>query len=220
MNDCNDQNDDGYETGVSDMMSMKYKHHPSFATLPPSSPFSSISSISSTTPTNFANSQQQQSPIYNLGNNASYHYHHQQYQQSQMLNLTENNSQSTYNHHHPNDNMAIYGASSSAHNDPYNFASHEFQHQMNSHFSDVNDGKMMMSLDHHSDNAMKESMKFSQPPKYHQNENGSTNGNPGDFFSTLLDDKNMSLTEKTNSSKLDATKKRGRKRKVKDEDNG
>jgi hypothetical protein len=214
MNECNDQNDDGYETGVSDMMSMKYKHHPSFATLPPSSPFSSISSISSTTPTNFANSQQQQSPIYNLGNNASYHYHHQQYQQSQMLNLNENNSQSSYNHHLPNDNM-IYGAASAAHNDPYNFANHEFQQQMNSHFGDVNDGKMMMSLDHHADNAMKDSMKFSQP-----HNNGVTNGNPGDFFSTLLDDKSMSLAEKTNSqSKLDATKKRGRKRKVKDEDN-
>lgn len=215
MNDCTDQNDDGYETGVSDMMSMKYKHHPSFVTLPPSSPFSSISSISSTTPTNFANTQQQQSPIYNLGNNANYHYHHQQYQQSQMLNMNENNSQSSQ-YHLPNDNM-IYGAAAgagAAHNDPYNFANHEFQQQMNSHFGDVNDGKMMMSMDH-SDN----STKFSQPPKY-CNENG-TNGNPGDFFSTLLDDKSLSIGEKTNSSKLnDATKKRGRKRKVKDEDNG
>lgn len=204
-NECNDQNDDGYETGVSDMMSLKYKHHPSFTTLPPSSPFSSISSISSTTPTSFATSQQQQSPIYNIGNNPSYHYHHQQQQQQQyqqnnpMLSSNESSSQSSpYNHHLPN---GMYG---NQHNDPYNFAAHEYQ-QLNNHFSEVNnDGKIMMSLD-------AESAKFNnQQSQKFFNENGSKEGH-GEFYSNIINEKGV--MDLGASVKNEAAKKRGRKRK-------
>lgn len=209
MNECNDQNDDGYETGVSDMMSLKYKHHPSFTTLPPSSPFSSISSISSTTPTSFATSQQQQSPIYNIGNNSSYHYHlqQQQYQQNNpMLSSSEGGSQtSPYNHHLPNNSM--YG---NQHNDPYNFAAHEYQ-QMNSHFSEVNnDGKIMMSLD-------AENAKFNQQQQSQKffNENG-TKESHGEFYSNIINEKGV--MDLGGSMKNETVKKRGRKRKN-DEDN-
>lgn len=206
MNECNDQNDDGYETGVSDMMSMKYKHHPSFTTLPPSSPFSSISSISSTTPTSFASSQQQQSPIYNIGSTPSYHYHHQQqqqqpqYQQTNPMMNPADNGQQQYGHHLPN---SMYGNSQ---NDPYNFAAHEYQQLQN--FGELNnEGKVMMSLD-------SQSAKYNQQQKFF-GENG-TKENHGDFYPHMMAEK--SGIEMAGAIKSETVKKRGRKRKN-DEDN-
>lgn len=116
--DGHDQYDDGYETGVGDLLSHKYK----LPSLPPpsSSPYSSLSSSSmstisnvTTTPTNLGNpqQQQQQSPSYmggngNAGNNLNqyqqqqqhYHQNHQQYQS--MQHPTASTHQNSFNYHH------------------------------------------------------------------------------------------------------------------------
>lgn len=119
--DGHDQYDDGYETGVGDLLSHKYK----LPSLPPpsSSPYSSLSSSSmstistaTTTPTNLVNPQQQQSPSYmggsgNAGNNMNqyqqqqqqqqqYHQNHQQYQPMQHQHPSHQNSNSFNYHHH------------------------------------------------------------------------------------------------------------------------
>jgi hypothetical protein len=105
--------DDGYETGVGDLLSHKYK----LPSLPPpsSSPYSSLSSSSmstistaTTTPTNLVNPQQQQSPSYGgTGNNMNqyqqqqYHQNHQQYQQSmQQQQQPTHQNQNSFNYHH------------------------------------------------------------------------------------------------------------------------
>lgn len=120
--DSHEQYDDGYETGVGDLLSNnKYK----LPSLPPpsSSPYSSLSSSSististaNSTPTNLLNTQQQQqqqqSPSY-LGGSGSTMNHHQ-YQQQQQQQFQQNHQQypaiqlqgpppthqNTFNYHH------------------------------------------------------------------------------------------------------------------------
>lgn len=121
--DAHDQYDDGYETGVSDLLSNnKYK----LPSLPPpsSSPYSSLSSssmstISAATPTsNLMNPSQQQSPSYMAPGNSmpphmnqyqnqtnqpqqqQQHQFQQQQNHQQYPSLQHPSHQSTFNYHH------------------------------------------------------------------------------------------------------------------------
>lgn len=159
--DGHDQYDDGYETGVGDLLSHKYK----LPSLPPpsSSPYSSLSSSSmstistaTTTPTNLVNPQQRQSPSYmgssgNAGNNVNqyqqqqqqqYHQNHQQYQPMQHQHPSHQNSNSFNYHHHMFGNrmqqqlpQQLSGAiknEPSTDNDPYRFVDEELSNGMTS----------------------------------------------------------------------------------------
>lgn len=131
--------DDGYETGVGDLMSHKYK----LPSLPPpsSSPYSSLSSSSSS-------QQQQQSPSYNMGgggnsgNNMS-HYQQQQYLQNQAQYPSamqqHQNHMNSFNYHHPFGRMQQQQqpqqmsnvVKNESDNDPYRFVDDDLSNGMN-----------------------------------------------------------------------------------------
>jgi hypothetical protein len=158
--DGHDQYDDGYETGVGDLLSHKYK----LPSLPPpsSSPYSSLSSSSmstistaTTTPTNLINPQQQQSPSYmggsgNAGNNMNqYQQQQQQYHQNQQYQTMQqqhpsHQNQNSFNYHHMFGNRLQQQQLSGAikneppmtptDNDPYRFVDDDLSNGgMNSH---------------------------------------------------------------------------------------
>lgn len=128
--------DDGYETGVGDLMSHKYK----LPSLPPpsSSPYSSLSSSSSS-------QQQQQSPSYNMGgggnsgNNMSHYQQQQQYLQNQaqypsQAMQSHQNHINSFNYHHPFGRMQQPMSNvikSESDNDPYRFVDDDLSNGMN-----------------------------------------------------------------------------------------
>lgn len=162
--DSGHEYDDGYETGVGDLMSHKYK----LPTLPPpsSSPYSSLSSssmstisTSTMTPTNLVNPQQQQSPSYlsggaangNAGNTMN-HYQQQQQQQPQQYHqnqqqyqpMQHQNHMNSFNSYHPmfgnrpmqhqpmsNVIKNEQSMTSSVDNDPYRFVDEDLSNGMN-----------------------------------------------------------------------------------------
>lgn len=135
--------DDGYETGVGDLMSHKYK----LPSLPPpsSSPYSSLSSSSSS-------QQQQQSPSYNMGGGNSgtnmSHYQQQQYLQNQAQYpqaMQHQNHMNSFNYHNPfgrNHPQQAQQAQqqqmsnvikNESENDPYRFVDDDLSNGMNYH---------------------------------------------------------------------------------------
>lgn len=168
--DSHEQYDDGYETGVGDLLSNnKYK----LPSLPPpsSSPYSSLSSSSististaNSTPTNLLNTQQQQqqSPSYMGGSGSSMPTHHQyqhqqQFQQNHQQYPTMQHQgvpthQNTFNYHHMFGRMQQQqqmpgvvknGQNVATPEDPYRFVDDEISNGINSHSS-----AMMHSLHH------------------------------------------------------------------------
>ena len=154
--DSHEQYDDGYETGVGDLLSNnKYK----LPSLPPpsSSPYSSLSSSSististaNSTPTNLLNTLQQQSPSYLGGSGSSMPTHHQ-YQQQQQQQFQQNHQQyppmqlqgpthqNTFNYHHMFGRMQQQqmpsvvknGQHVSTPEDPYRFVDDEISNGIN-----------------------------------------------------------------------------------------
>lgn len=166
--DAHDQFDDGYETGVGDLLSgNKYK----LPSLPPpsSSPYSSMSSssmstISTATPTpsaNLINPQQQQSPSYMSASMPphlnQYHQSPQtQQQQQQMQQNTQypmHNQQNQFSYHHLFNRMqpqAVGGPKGEPmvpNDDPYRFVSDE---ELSNSMNGMPHSNSMQNSMHHS----------------------------------------------------------------------
>lgn len=204
--DGHDQYDDGYETGVGDLLSHKYK----LPSLPPpsSSPYSSLSSSSmstistaTTTPTNLVNPQQQQSPSYmggngNAGNSMNqyqqqqqYHQNHQQYQS--MQHPIPPSHQNNFNYHHhmfgrmqqQQPQQQLSGAIKNeppmtpTDNDPYRFVDDDLSNGINSHPSGMH-GSMHPHQQHMSPAGMSGNYSQSSSPMPPQMQQQTPTGNP------------------------------------------